>query len=119
MASTTLTTVGSIQDAILEAQTMAHTAASRKHGEIGDRDACGFAWVTITAHNGKKLDGRSKMGKLMKQAGIGQDHVRRFQIWNPSKFPTQSISVLEAGAEAAADTLRSFGFEAYAGSRMD
>jgi len=27
--------------------------------------------------------------------------------------------VLEAGAQAAADSLRSFGFTAYAGSRMD
>lgn len=120
MASTTLTTVGSIQAVIDEARTAAHEAANRKLGELGsDWGACGFAWVNLYKHNGKKLDGRSKMGKLLKQAGVRQDYTRAFQIWNPSGVHAQNVDVLEAGARAAADVLRSFGFEAYAGSRLD
>lgn len=121
MASTTLTTVGSIQAAIEEARTMAHEAAQRKLGELGGdgRDACGFAQVNLYEHNGKKLDGRSKMGKMLKAAGVRQGYDKVFYIYNPSGLTCQSISALEAGAQAAADSLRSFGFKAYASSRMD
>lgn len=120
MASTTLTTVGSIQAVIEEAQSAAHEAAMHKLGEMGsDWGACGFAWVNLYEHNGKRLDGRSKMGRLLKQAGVRQDYTRAYQIWNPSRVPAQNVDVLEAGARAAAEVLRSFGFTAYAGSRLD
>jgi hypothetical protein len=42
-------------------------------------------------------------------------------MWNPSGFPTQSISILEAGAEAYAQVLKDqLGLDrVYAGSRLD
>jgi hypothetical protein len=42
-------------------------------------------------------------------------------LWNPSGFPTQSISILEAGAEAYAEVLKTkLGLDkVYAGSRLD
>jgi len=121
MASTNIQSVGAVQAVINEARTMAHAAAQQKLGELGGdgRDACGFAQVNIYSHNGKKIDGRSKMGKLFKQAGVRQDYDRVFYVYNPSGLSCQSISALEAGAKAAADTLRSFGFDAYASSRID
>lgn len=89
--------------------------------ELGgvDQYACGFAWVNIYRYNGKKLDGRSKIAKMLKDAGVRQNWERVFQIWNPSGFNCQNIDTLEAGARAAADVARKYGFEAYAGSRLD
>ena len=117
---TTITTVEEIRELVNDAQTAAHEAANRKLGELGsDWGACGFAWVNLYEYNGKKLDGRSKMGRLLKQAGVGQDYTRAFQIWNPSRVGAQNVDVLEAGAQAAAEVLREAGFVAYAGSRLD
>ena len=42
-----------------------------------------------------------------------------FQIWNPANLGTQSVGILEIGAQAAANVFRKYGFEAYAGSRLD
>lgn len=111
-----------LQEVIAEARAAAYAAAERYfQEELGgqDRFACGFAWVNIYEFNGKKLDGRSKMGRMMKQAGVGQDYTRAFQIWNPSTFPCQNVDTLEEGARAAAEVLRKHDFTAYAGSRLD
>jgi hypothetical protein len=40
-------------------------------------------------------------------------------MWNPSKFGCQNVDTLEEGARAAAAVFKSYGFEAYAGSRLD
>lgn len=55
----------------------------------------------------------------MKAAGIEKDYTRAYSIWNPSKYPTQNVSTLEAGAQAAAAVFKRYGFTAYAGSRLD
>ena len=119
MASTTITTQGSLEAVINEARTIARQAATVRFGEVGDRGACGFAWVNIYEHNGKKVDGRSKLGKMLNRIGVRKAYGGGYQLWNPSGLHVQNIDVLEAGAQAAADSLRSFGFTAYAGSRMD
>jgi hypothetical protein len=120
MASTTITTVGSLRAIIEEARQEAKVAADQKLIEVGKGwGACGFAWVEMYEHNGKKIDGRSKMGKLLKAAGVNKSDSKGFYIWNPSGSMAQSVDVLEAGARAAADCLRSFGFTAYAGSNLD
>jgi hypothetical protein len=84
-----------------------------------DQYACGFAWVNIYGHNGKQLKGNTKMGRAMKAAGVRQDYTRAFQIWNPSGHNAQNVDTKEAGARAAADVLKKYGFTAYAGSRLD
>ena len=84
-----------------------------------DRGACGFAWVNIYSYKGKKIDGRTKVGKAMKAAGVDKDWTGVFQIWNPSRFGCQNIDTLEAGARAAAKVFEKYGFSAYAGSRLD
>lgn len=115
-------TVAELKNIITEAQEAAYTAADafeNRYFPDGGWGACGFAWTNIYEHNGRKIKGNTKLGRAMKAAGIGQDWTRVFQIWNPSKFPTQNVDTLEAGARAAADVFKRYGFTAYAGSRLD
>jgi len=99
---------------VYEALTEANRAAREALIRYGDRDACGFAWVNIYG-----VKGNTKLGKMFKAAGLRQDYTKAFQIWNPSKLGVQSVGILEEGARAAADVFRKYGFEAYAGSRLD
>ena len=99
---------------VTEAYTEANKAARNFLAVHGDRDCCGFAWTNIYG-----VKGNTKLGKMLKAAGVRQDYTKAFQLWNPAKLPVQSLSVLEAGAQAAADVFRKYGFEAYAGSRLD
>jgi len=116
-------TVEQLKDIVAEAKREAHAAADKFFKDVlGGRDqyACGFAWVNIYRHQSVgKIKGNSKLGRALKSAGISQDYNRNFQIWNPSGFPCQNVDTLEKGAEAAADVFRKYGFEAYAGSRLD
>jgi hypothetical protein len=115
-------TVSQLKAIITEAQEAAYAAADafeNKYFPDGGWGACGFAWTSIYEHDGKRLKGNTKMGRALKAAGIDQSWDRVFQIWNPSKYPTQNIDTLEAGARAAADVFKRYGFTAYAGSRLD
>ena len=106
-----------LQAIITEAEQAAKAAAANYFATmLGGQDggACGFAWVNIYG-----IKGNTKMGKLLKQAGITQDYSRAFQVWNPSKFPCQNVDTLEAGARAYAKVFEKHGFEAYPGSRLD
>ena len=99
---------------VQEALTEARKAAEQALAKYGDRDACGFAWTNIY-----KVKGNTKLGKMLKAAGLRQDYTKAFSIWNPAKMGVQSVGILEEGARAAADVFRKYGFEAYAGSRLD
>ena len=115
-------TVNQIQAAVREAKEAAYEAADNFFKEkLGGRDqyACGFAWVNIWEFNGKPIKGNTKVGRAMKAAGIRQDYTKAFQIWNPSGYGCQNVDTLEAGAQAAADVFKKYGFTAYAGSRLD
>ena len=93
----------------------AKEAALAKHIEIGERDACGFAWVTV--HD---VRSNSKLGKLLATHGFSKSYTGGLMLWNPSNFASQSISVLEAGAYAYANVLKvELGLKAYGGSRVD
>jgi len=105
-----------VQDALNEAGIQARTAAKQMYSKIGERDACGFAWVNVYG-----VRSNSKLGKALQAAGFRKDYTGSLQIWNPSGHHTQSISVKEAGAYAYAKVLQDkLGLEkVYAGSRMD
>jgi len=105
-------------DAIVrEARDAAYAASDEffrvKLGGV-DQYACGFAWTNIY-----KVKGNTKLGKMLKTAGVKQDYTKAFSIWNPSGLGVQNVDTLEAGAQAAADVFKKYGFEAYAGSRLD
>jgi hypothetical protein len=111
-----LYTVEDIKRIVAEACDAAYKAADVYENDVmqGSWGACGFAWVNIHG-----IKGNTKIGRRMKQAGIGQDWTKAFSIWNPSGYPTQNVDTLEAGARAAAKVLEHYGFRAYAGSRLD
>jgi len=105
-----------VQDACNEAGIQARTAAKAFYAKHGDCDACGFAWVNVWG-----VRSNSKVGKWLQAAGFRKDYTGALSLWNPSGYPTQSISILEAGAEAYAQVLKDkLGLDrVYAGSRLD
>jgi hypothetical protein len=94
----------------------ARTAAKEMYNRVGERDACGFAWVNVWG-----VRSNSKLGKALQSAGFRKDYTGSLQLWNPSGHHTQSISVKEAGADAYAQVIKAkLGLEkVYSGSRMD
>ncbi len=112
-------TQSDINSIIAEARQEAAKAANQFFQEkLGGQDqyACGFAWVDIS-----KVKGNTKLGKMFKAAGVEQSYSRHkaFSIWNPSGHKCQNVDTKEAGAYAAAQVFKKYGFEAYAGSRLD
>jgi len=105
-----------VQDALNEAAMAARVAAKAFYDAHGDRDVCGFAWVNVYG-----VRSNSRLGKTLQSYGFRKDYTGSLQLWNPSKAGTQSVSILEAGAEAYAQVLRDkLGLEqVYAGSRLD
>jgi hypothetical protein len=105
-----------VEVAVLEAQAEAAKACRGWLAQHGDRDACGFAWVNVWG-----VRSNSKLGNALKAAGFRKDYTGALNFWNPAKSGTQSISALEAGAEAFAQVLKArLGLEkVYAGSRLD
>jgi hypothetical protein len=104
-----------VQDACNEAAQQARTATKDFLQKHGDRDCCGFAWVTVY-----EVRSNSKLGKALAAYGFSKAYGGGLQLWNPSGHPTQSITAKEEGAEAYAKVLKEkLGLKAYAGSRMD
>ena len=108
-----------LKNILVEAQNAAAAKSMEMYTQHGDGWACGFAWVNIYKHEGKAIKGNTKLGKLLKQAGVRQDYTRAFQVWGGEWYNGQSIDIKEAGARAYADVLKRYVFEAYAGSRLD
>ena len=106
-----------IPQIVAEAEQAAYQAAAQYFRDVlggQDRFACGFAWVDIYG-----VKGNTKLGKALTQAGVRKSYTKSLQMWNPSKFGCQNVDTLEAGARAAAAVFKRYGFEAYAGSRLD
>jgi hypothetical protein len=106
-----------VNDIVAEAKSAAYQAAYKYFQEkLGGRDqyACGFAWVDIFG-----VKGNTKMGKMLKAAGMDKSYRGTFQIWDPSGIGCQNIDTKEVGADAAAKVFEKYGFKAYSGSRLD
>jgi hypothetical protein len=102
---------------VAEAKQAAQVAADKYFQEkLGgvDQYSCGFAWVDILG-----IKGSTKLGKALIAAGVRKSYSGSFQIWNPSEMHCQNIDTKEAGAYAAAEVFERYGFQAYAGSRLD
>lgn len=85
-----------------------------------DQYACGFAWVTVyPEHKGNTKAGREER-KVLESLGLKKDWTgKAYEMWNPSGHGCQNVDTKEAGAVAAANVLKKYGFKAYAGSRLD
>ena len=112
-------TITELKNILVEAQQAAAARSMEMYTQHGDGWACGFAWVNIYEHNGAKIKGNTKLGRLLKAAGVRQDYTRAFQVWGGEWYGGQSIDIKEAGALAYAEVLPKHGFTAYAGSRLD
>jgi len=103
---------------IREAKAAAREAGMKYFNEqLGgqDRWACGFAWVNIWG-----VKGNTKLGRAFKAAGVRKSWDGAWQIWNPSELPCQNVDTKYAGAVAAQNVFRKYGFDkAYADSRWD
>ena len=86
----------------------------------GEPMYCGFAWVTVyPEHKGNTRDGKLER-RLLEEMGFRKDWTgKAYELWNPSRWPGQSMDAKEAGARAAAKVLQKYGYTAYAGSRAD
>jgi hypothetical protein len=106
-----------VENIVAEAKTAAREAAEKffqeKLGGV-DQYSCGFAWTDIVG-----IKGNTRLGKALKAAGVHKSYTGSYQIWNPAEIGVQNIDTLEAGAEAAAKVFEKYGFQAYAGSRLD
>jgi hypothetical protein len=103
------------EQVINEAGVAAKLAGLEMYRKIGERDCCGFGWVTVY-----DVRSNSKLGKLLAKYGFSKAYNGGLQLWDPAGVPTQSISVKEAGAYAYATVLQDkLGLKAYGGSRMD
>ena len=104
-----------VQNATRNAQVAAFVAAKDFLAKHGDRDACGFAWVTVY-----DVRSNSKLGKALSAVGFRKSYTGGLQLWN-SWWHGQSVDAAEHGATAYAVTLKQeLGIEdIYAGSRLD
>ena len=105
-----------VENAVVAAQTAAAAAGRDCLNRFGDRDACGFAWVEIYG-----VRSNSKLGRALQKCGAYRSRGGSLQFWNPVGYMSQSMNVLEAGAEAFARVIKDkLALErVYTGSRMD
>jgi len=109
-----------IQEIHYEAKCAAAEAARVQAAKWGDQwGMCGFAWVKIYGHKGKKIRANSKLGKALAEVGIKKDYEGVLSLWDPAGFNTQNMDIKEAGAEAYAEVFKKYGFDAYPDSRLD
>ena len=107
----------------LEAFSAAVVATQKYIDEVlkgEDAYTCGFAWVKVKPqHKGNTKEGRQER-KIFAALDLQKDWTeKRFQWWNPSKSYFQNIDCKEQGALAAAKVLKSYGLDAWMGSRLD
>jgi hypothetical protein len=104
-----------VQQVLDEAARAAQDATREFLNKHGDRDCCGFSWVTVY-----DVRSNSKLGKALAEVGFKKSYTGGLQLWNPSGHSTQSITAKEEGSEAYAKVLSAkLGLKAYSGSRMD
>ena len=104
-----------VEQVLAKALVVSKLAAAEMYRQIGERDCCGFAWVSVY-----DVRSNSKLGKWLASVGFRKAYNGGLQLWDPAGYPTQSISVKEAGAYAYAEVLvNELGLKAYGGSRLD
>lgn len=119
-ATATMIDVAAVkEEMLLAAANAAAEYVTRHYGGV-DAGACGFAWVTIyPEYKGNTRAGKAERA-VLQALGFSVDYTgKSYQMWNPSKWGGQNIDTKEAGARAATQVLRKYGFAASTGSRLD
>tara|TARA_R100000234_G_scaffold35928_1_gene21372 strand:- start:1383 stop:1727 length:345 start_codon:yes stop_codon:yes gene_type:complete len=113
---TALNTLENVEAVLLTAQIGGkHAAETFFADNLGgvDQWPCGFAGVHI------KVKGNTKLGKLLKAAGLRKSDYYKSFMFNTGGFVAQNMDVNYAGAVAAAEILNANGIEAHAWQRID
>jgi len=98
-----------------EAKLAADKAQSDWLAEHGEGAYCGFAWVEVSVPRTN-----SREAKALEKMGFKKSwKPRRMDMWKPGAYNGQSMDVHEQGAQAYADVLTQYGFNAHMGSRAD
>lgn len=86
-----------------------------------DKMPCGFAWIVFETYQGKKINGRTKIGKMLKELGLKQVYEdKKFYIWNPGGLNIQNIDCKEVGARAVTKYINDNSeFYCWVNSRLD
>lgn len=97
------------------ALTAARNATQSFLASHGDRDCCGFAWVTVYEK------GTSKFVRELKKLGFRRACGGGYELWNPSGNHTQALTAKEKGADAYVEVFRKHfpDVTIYSNSRMD
>jgi hypothetical protein len=113
-----------LEDAHVKASAAAKAAATEfSNRHFGGRDGgmCGFAWVTFyPAFKGNTRDGKVER-KRIEGLGFRKDWTgKAYQLWDPAKYPGQSVDAKSAGAAKYAEVLfAEAGVRVYAEDRLD
>lgn len=102
-----------------QATEAAQKAAEEQNAKLGPEVSrsldCGFAWIVFDP-------ARQPLSSYLKKLGTADKHwARGYYVWYSKlhSVPTQSISVHEAAAKAAAELLKAQGVKCYWSSRLD
>lgn len=113
-----------VQEAHVNAVQAAKNAAqefANQHFGGSDGGPCGFAWVTFyPTFKGNTRDGRAER-RMIESLGFRKDYTgKAWQLWDPAKWPGQSVDAKYAGAQAYAKTFKAeTGLSVYASDRLD
>ena len=83
--------------------------------EYGEPMYCGFAWVEVPVTRTN-----SQQAKQLQSVGFKPSwKAKIMQLWDPAEHRGQSMDCKEHGAQAYAEVLNKYGFDAYMSSRAD
>lgn len=108
---------------ILNDATIAAETATREfvQNKLGGKDMapCGGAYANIIEYDGKRINGRSKIGKMIQVVGNKygirkSETFKNYRVYNPSAGKFQNSGAQYAGAVAYCAVLNMNGFSAYA-----
>lgn len=115
-----LTKNEAVLDELMQTAAIAGWLAAAKYDRENDWYPCGFAWIVLKTYKGKRVNGVSKIGKMLAKYGADKHYgVTGLVLWNPAHSSTQSMYALRSGAYVILSALQQVGFEGYVDTRID
>ena len=109
-------TAEDVAQIVAAAQSAAEQASEQYLRDVlegSDNFPCGFAWVELD-----DVRGNTRVGRAFKALGFTK--IGKSLHWqNPGRLRVQNVDAKYAGAAAAVNVLRGYGFDACAADRLD
>lgn len=107
-------------DELMQAAQTAGYYAATEYDSENDWYPCGFAWIALQHYKDKRVNGASKIGKMLEKYGADKHYgVTGLVLWNPARSSTQSMYALRSGAYIIMSALEQVGFDGYVDTRID